>query len=109
MADVRLYLFGTPRLEYQGNLIKIERRKALALVAYLALAEGSQSRDVLAALLWPEQDDDHARSSLRSTLRALTTPITADWIQADRTTLARATGPDCSRTAWHDDAASGCK
>lgn len=87
MADVRLFLFGTPRIEYRSHPVKVERRKALALAAYLALAEGSQSRDVLATFLWPDQDEEHARSSLRSTLRALTTPIAAEWIQADRNTL----------------------
>ena len=51
MSDLRLFLFGMPRLEYQGNLIMLERRKALALVAYLALMEGQQSREVVAMLL----------------------------------------------------------
>jgi DNA-binding SARP family transcriptional activator len=88
MTEVRLYLFGAPRIEYQSQAVKIERRKALALAAYLALAEQRQSRDVVAGLLWPDQDGEHARSSLRSTLRALTTSIPFEWIQADRTTLA---------------------
>lgn len=87
MTDLRLILFGTPRLEYLGKPIKIERRKALALAAFLALAERPQSRDVVASLLWPDQDEAHARSSLRSTLRALTTVVPVEWIQADRATL----------------------
>ncbi|MBI5668875.1 MAG: hypothetical protein HZC41_12785 [Chloroflexi bacterium] len=88
MSDLRLYLFGTPRIEYQGRPVRIERRKALALAAYLALAEQPQSRDVVAGLLWPELDHEHARSALRSTLRALTTALPLEWIQADRATLA---------------------
>ena len=88
MSELRLYLFGTPRIVFEGKPVKIERRKALALAAYLALAEQAQSRDGLAVLLWPELDREHARSALRSTLRALTTPIPLEWIQADRTTLA---------------------
>jgi DNA-binding SARP family transcriptional activator len=88
MSEVRLYLFGTPGIEYQGTPVKIERRKALALAAYLALNDQPQSRDSVAGLLWPDLDQEHARSALRSALRGLTTPIPVDWIQASRTTLA---------------------
>ena len=87
MNELRLYLLGLPRIEVQGQPVKIERRKALALAAYLALAEHRQSRDTIADLLWPELDREHGRSALRSTLRALTTPIPFEWIEADRTTL----------------------
>ena len=87
MTDVRIYLFGMPKIEYREQVIKIERRKALALVAFLALHDQPQSRDVAAELLWTDQDEEHARSSLRSSLRALTTPIPVEWIQADRALL----------------------
>ncbi|MEZ4669373.1 MAG: NB-ARC domain-containing protein [Anaerolineae bacterium] len=92
MADLRLFLFGTPHLEYQGMTIKLERRKALGLAAYLALADAPQSRDVLACLLWPDQDDEHARSSLRSTLRSLTSAVAQEWIQADRISVSLKSG-----------------
>jgi len=88
MSDLRLYLLGTPRLLLDDRAVKVARRKALALAAYLALADHPQSRDVVASLLWPELDEEHARSALRSTLRALTTPVPFEWIQADRMTLA---------------------
>ena len=88
MADVQVYLLGTPRIEYQGSPVRIERRKGLALAAYLALSGQPQSRDIIASLLWPELDDEHARSALRSTLRALTTAVPVEWLHADRMTLA---------------------
>lgn len=88
MDNVRLYLLGLPRIEFNGSPIKVERRKSLALAAYLACAEHRQSRDALADLLWPELDREHGRTTLRSALLALTTPVTLDWIEADRTTLA---------------------
>ncbi|MBZ0321006.1 MAG: hypothetical protein K8L91_31615 [Anaerolineae bacterium] len=87
MSDLRVYLLGTPRIEFQGIAVKIERRKALALIAYLALSEQMQSREVIASLLWPDQDEDHARSALRSALRALTKAVEIEWIQADRMTI----------------------
>lgn len=86
-SDLRIFLFGSPRIEYRGHSIKLERRKALALVSYLACAEHRQSRDVLAELLWPDLDRDHGRSALRSALLALTTPVATTWIEADRMTV----------------------
>ena len=85
--ELRLHLFGLPQLEFQGRQVKVARRKAVALAAYLALADHRQSRDVIVNLLWPELDHDHGRSALRSTLLALTTPVPLTWIDADRTTV----------------------
>ena len=48
-----------------------DTRKALALLAVLALADRPRPRDVLAELLWPEHDAEHARGALRRTLSAL--------------------------------------
>ena len=87
MAAINLYLFGLPRIVYQGRAIEVERRKALALVAYLALANLPQSRDVLATLLWPDLDQEHARAALRSTLPALTSLFPETWLTADRQTI----------------------
>ncbi len=87
MAAINLYLFGLPRIVYQGHAIEVVRRKALALVAYLALTNLPQSRDTLATLLWPELDQEHARAALRSTLPALTSPFSESWLIADRQTI----------------------
>jgi DNA-binding SARP family transcriptional activator len=88
MTDLRLFLFGEPRLEYDGSKATIHRRKGWALLAYLALAEQRQNRDVLAALLWSDLDQDHARAALRSTLSALATQFPGDWLDTDRSVLA---------------------
>ncbi len=47
--------------------------KRVALLAYLAIARprGFHRRDTLLALLWPEQDDQHARWALNQALRHL--------------------------------------
>ena len=37
MAKLALYLFGSPRVELDGQPIEITRRKSLALLIYLAL------------------------------------------------------------------------
>lgn len=47
-------------------------RRALALLVLLAAApEAGVSRDTLAAYLWPESDDEHARNALRQSLHTL--------------------------------------
>ncbi|MEP7286619.1 MAG: NB-ARC domain-containing protein [Chloroflexota bacterium] len=87
MSDLHLFLFGSPRIEYQGAIVEIDRRKAVALAAYLAVAEQPQSRDTLATLLWPGLDQQHARAALRSTLPALTMLVPDEWLVADRATI----------------------
>ena len=71
MPGLRLNLLGDPRLEYGGENIPVKRRKAIALLAYLALSDQPQGRDTICALLWPEQDKFRARRVLRSTLAGL--------------------------------------
>src|SRR5690606_17909077 len=71
MAKIRLYLFGNPRFEREGQTTPIRRRKSVALLAYLALSEQPLSRDALAALIWPEHDPARARANLRSELSRL--------------------------------------
>ena len=55
-----------------GSAVTLPTKKAQALLAYLALHQGQpQSRDKLAALLWGEADDLHARQSLRQAVAAI--------------------------------------
>ena len=65
---VSLYLFGPPRIENDGAPVAVSRRKALALLAYLAADGRAHSREHLAALLWPEWDGSAARTALRRVL-----------------------------------------
>lgn len=82
-----LYLFGPPRIEIDGTAISVDTRKALALMAYLAMTRQPQSRDSLAALLWPENDQPHARAALRRTLSALNTASVGKWLNIERETI----------------------
>jgi DNA-binding SARP family transcriptional activator len=82
-----IHLLGARRIERDGRSIALSRRKGLALLAYLAVTGRSQSRDTLAALLWPEQDQSRARAGLRSTLSLLRKDLGAGWLDAERETL----------------------
>ena len=71
MDALRLYLLGSPRLERNGQLVEMDTRKALALLAVLALSGQDQQRDSLAALLYPEAEPASARAAFRRTLSTL--------------------------------------
>jgi len=71
MSRLALFLLGPPRIERDGVLVDVDTRKAIALLAYLAITRQQQSRDTLATLLWPEYDQTHARATLRRTLSVL--------------------------------------
>ncbi|MFV9503268.1 MAG: ATP-binding protein [Oscillochloridaceae bacterium umkhey_bin13] len=88
MAILTILVCGPPQVQYADQPVRIERRKAIALLAYLALAEAPVSRDELATLLWPELDQQQARAALRTTLPSLTAFGPPGWLQADRHTLA---------------------
>src|SRR5712692_8699843 len=84
MSELALFLMGPPRIERDGIVLNVDTRKATALIAYLAVTRRPQSRDALAALLWPEYDQAHARATLRRTLSTLNKALTGPWLEIDR-------------------------
>ena len=71
MSQLTIHLLGAPAIARDGAPITVDTRKATALLAYLAVTGRGHAREALAALLWPEYDDEHARSALRRTLSTL--------------------------------------
>ncbi len=84
MSRPTLVLFGPPRLERKHVPVPLDTRKALALVAYLAVTRGMHSRDSLAALLWQNYDQSHARGALRRTLSVLHSALGPDQLAIER-------------------------
>src|SRR2546430_3791482 len=84
MTQLIICLLGTPRFERNGENINLDTRKASALIAYLAIAKQRKSRDTLAALLWPEFDQTHARATLRRTLSTLNKALGGSWLEISR-------------------------
>ncbi len=84
MIQLKIYLLGTPRFERNGEYINLDTRKASALLAYLAIVKQRQSRDALAALLWPEFDQTHARATLRRTLSTLNKALGGSYLEISR-------------------------
>jgi predicted ATPase/DNA-binding SARP family transcriptional activator len=87
MAGLKLYLFGPPRVELNAAPVDIERRKALALLVYLAVTGQPHSRDALATLFWPDLDQQRGRAYFRRDLAALNTSLPGGWLIADRETV----------------------
>src|SRR3990172_2189243 len=81
---LKIRLLGTPQVEIDGGPFKVDTRKAVALLAYLAVTERSHGRDTLAALLWPDYDQASARAALRRTLSTLRTALGGGWLTTDR-------------------------
>lgn len=98
---LRLYLFGSPRLERDGAALPLGRSKALALLAYLAVTGRAQSRESLLGLLWPEFPDADARNNLRRELSRLRAALGERALPSDRRQVAWGDGPE----AWADVAA----
>jgi DNA-binding SARP family transcriptional activator/tetratricopeptide (TPR) repeat protein len=79
---IEVSLLGPPRVHRDGALVAFDTRKALALLAHLALPDRPRSRDSLAHLLWPDTDPDRARGALRRTLSTLRAVVGAELVEA---------------------------
>lgn len=87
MSQLKLFLFGPPRLERGGKDIQISRRKVLALLIYLAVTRQPHSRDALATLLWPDSDQATGRGHLRRSLYRLHQPLGETVLEATPETI----------------------
>jgi predicted ATPase/DNA-binding SARP family transcriptional activator len=80
----KIYLFGTPRIEENGALVQIPRRKSIALLAYLVTTQVPHHRDELASMLYPELDQSHSRSNLRRDLYDLKSALVDEILLLER-------------------------
>ncbi|MBI5029135.1 MAG: AAA family ATPase [Chloroflexi bacterium] len=83
----KLFLFGTPQLQNKDQPIEFDTRKAIALLAYLAVTRATHSRDSLATLFYPESDQTRARASFRRTLSTLNAALSDDILEIDRESI----------------------
>ena len=97
-----IHVLGPLEVHVDGEPLRVDTRKALAILAVLAVERRPYARDELAALLWPESDDQSARNALRRTLSVLRSAIHDRWLRVDRATVALA---DHGDGVWLDLAA----
>jgi DNA-binding SARP family transcriptional activator len=98
MSSLKLYLLGPPRLEQDGVPLELDRRKNVALVAYLAVTGECHTREALITLLWPELEPSRARAGLRRNLSRLRKALGGEWLVVDRETV----GTDPDADFWLD-------
>jgi len=84
LSELRLHFLGVPRVELNGQPAATDRRKAVALLAYLAVTAVPHSRESLAARFWPEADQSRALAYLRRTLWEINQMIGEEWLDSDR-------------------------
>jgi DNA-binding SARP family transcriptional activator len=97
MAQViEVSLLGPPRVERDKALVVFETRKAMAMLAILAVSGRGRTRDALVELFWPESDPDHGRAALRRTLSDLRGGIGAELVETTSDQVRLVTGPDLS-------------
>ncbi|MGD8397565.1 MAG: AAA family ATPase, partial [Anaerolineae bacterium] len=94
MSCLALHLLGPPRIECDGVPIEVDTRKAIALLAYLAVTGESHRRASLVNLLWPEYDRTRGRAALRRTLYALRKALAGAWLDVNQEEIGLSAGAD---------------
>ena len=109
LMALEVSLIGPPRVARDGHPVSFDTRKAMALLAHLALAERPRSREALCELLWPGHDAEHARGALRRTLSALRKSIGEEWIETrgDSVALVREAGLELDVERFRELAGEG--
>ena len=84
-----LELLGLPQVYLDDQPVATDRRKAIALLAYLAVSDSGQarqkySRESLSALFWPDYVQSKAFSNLRRTIWEIHQAIGEEWLIAER-------------------------
>ncbi len=86
-SRLRLELLGPVRVQVDGAPLVVDTRKAIALLAYLAISDRPASRENLAALLWPDSDEAGAHGALRRTISVLKAALGGIGLTIDRSSV----------------------
>ena len=84
MANVHLAFLGPPTIELDGAPVRFDTRKAVALIAYLAVIGKPVSRDTLVNLLWSRYGRAEGHGALRRTLSTIRSSLGREFIDAER-------------------------
>ena len=82
--NLALHFLGSPQVNLDNTPITLQRRKSLALLAYLTVESGKHQRDILSNLFWPDYEQSKAYKNLRQTLWEIQRATGEGWIDADR-------------------------
>ena len=95
-----LYFLGSPQIHLNDEPITIERRKMVALLAYLSIEKGQHQRASLSGLLWPDYEQSKAYKNLRQTLWEIQKVVGENWLITTREKI----GLNENANIWMDTA-----
>ena len=100
MAGLQLKWLGYPEIILDASPVKLETRKAIALLALLSVEAKTFAREAIAALFWPEHPQQRALANLRRLVFSLNQSLPGQLI-TDRASITLT--PDCwvDVTAFH--------
>lgn len=101
MPSLRIFTFGSPHFDIKGKALDVRRRKGSALLTYLAVTGQPHTREALATMFWPENDQSSALANLRRELSRLNQALGEGVLAIDR--LQASVNPQVD--AWVDAAA----
>src|SRR5256884_1181579 len=87
MTAFSLQTLGFPEIHGDDRPIKLNLRKGLALLIYLAEARGAVAREVIATLLWPESPRETGRARLRRMLHRIELTLGQPVFETDRASV----------------------
>ena len=80
-------LLGPVQVAVDGRPLVVDTRKAVALLAYLAVTGRAHDRAHLVDLLWPDYDEGRGRATLRRTLSTLRSGVGEERVSVDRASV----------------------
>lgn len=80
---LEIRLLGPPRVLASGQILPLRRRKALALIAFLASSRTPHTRELLAAMFWPDADRDSAHAQIRNHVWILRAAGLGPWLSVE--------------------------
>jgi DNA-binding SARP family transcriptional activator len=87
MTGVSLRTLGFPEILDDASPIRLNLRRGIAVLVYLAEMQGAVARDVLATLLWPESAHETARARLRRLLHRVELALGQPIFETDRASV----------------------
>src|SRR4051812_1352419 len=87
MTRYLLQTLGFPGIKADDRPVRLNLRRAVALLIYLAETRGAVARDVVATLLWPESPRDTARTRLRRMLHRIELALGQPVLENDRSSV----------------------
>ncbi len=114
VSTLTVNVLGRLEIRWDGRALEgTSLRKTEALLIYLALNSGQQSRSRLAGLLWGDSPEDRARANLRHALWDLRRRLDAAALESDRLSVGLSTDILCQVDALEFEAeierAAGCR